>query len=188
MASPIGEWKNQRATSTTARSPTTTPTSGTIWFTIRFGSTGMDGGPGGTDTMTGGVGAGVCVISSIAFIYAVLDTSVSSGNRRPRRQLFRRLLFCQEPLGKIYPLGQFRHLPPQFFDRGAQFLMIPTLRLPLGAQAHPLGVRLAHRRQRDHPGEKAPNRHDRDEDADDGGVHTQLLRGSGRAASPFASS
>ncbi|HET9709380.1 MAG TPA: hypothetical protein VFP39_13875, partial [Gemmatimonadales bacterium] len=104
-------------------------------------------------------------------IYAVLDCDVSSGNRSSRRESFPSLLLGQEPFGKIYPLGQFRYLPPHFLNGGAQFLGIPHLAFVLRPLSQTLGVRLAHRRQRDHPGKKPADGDDRNEDGDHPWIH-----------------
>src|SRR5574338_1302958 len=100
-----------------------------------------------------GVGTGVW---SIAAMYAVGGPSVSMGNPASRRgESVGRLPASQEPLGKIYPLGEFRYLPPQLFDSRQQLL---TLRRGLRRRdrtvTEPLGERFPQRRQGDHPHEK----------------------------------
>src|SRR5512143_827739 len=121
----------------------------------------------------GGIG-GIGVWSIVA-MYAVAVAPVSTGNLRSLR--------------KIYPLREFRHLPAQLIHGREQFLAFRGgHRGRHRTVTEPLGECLPERRQGDHPEEESPHSHDRDEDADDTGVHLATSRPARRAVPRHAAS
>src|SRR6266699_95556 len=86
------------------------------------------------------------------------------------------LILADQPLGKIYSLRQFRHLPAQLFDAFDQFRLIPA-GSPGGHGAVPQALRQSfpERGQRNHPGEEAAHGDDRNEQREN--VFHQLPRG-----------
>src|SRR5947207_3557659 len=72
------------------------------------------------------------------------------------------LLLTEQPFGKIYSLRQFRHLPAQLLHGFDQLGVVFGGSGVRRSVPQPLGVGPPDRRQRDHPGEKTTNRHDRD--------------------------
>src|SRR5438270_713837 len=105
-------------------------------------------------------------------------------------QLLDGLLLAKQPLGKIYSLRQFRHLPAQLLEAFDQLLVIFG-GSPRGHRAvpQPLRQRFPERRKRDHPGEEAAHRDDRDEHADHARIHrlTSLCFESSRSAKSIRS-
>src|SRR5439155_11709207 len=72
----------------------------------------------------------------------------------------------EQPLRKIHPLRQFRHLVPQLFQLLEQCVASRTPGQRPSAAPQPLGERLAHRREGDHPGEEAAHGDDGNQQRD----------------------
>src|SRR5213592_3180778 len=111
--------------------------------------------------MPGGGGNGVCRITCSP-TQRIRGPFQRATSRPPLPDLLGDLLLTEEPLGKIYSLRQFRHLPAQLLDAFDQFRMVFAGSPGGGTVPQSLGEGLPDRRERDHPGEKTTNRHDRD--------------------------
>src|SRR2546422_3027520 len=76
-------------------------------------------------------------------------------------------LLGEQPLRKIYPLREFRHLVPQLLHLLEHRVACRSAARGPGAAPQPLGERLAHGGEGDHPGKEAADGDDGNQQRDD---------------------
>src|SRR6266550_2848151 len=138
--------------------------------------------------MPGGGGSGVCK-STCSPTPRIRGPFQGATSRPPFPNLLD-LLLAEQPLGKIYSLRQFRHLPAQLRDAFDQLrLIFAGSAGGHGAVPQALREGSPERGKRDHPGEETTHGDNRDEHADHPRIHrlTSLCFDSSRSAKSMRS-